>query len=144
MYQPLPPFRPRKTNNDDEDDTEFNPAVAPLVQLWQFCLLFLVIFYYRYLYSIDYGRVLDTLMAHDDAVSALWLKDNLLITASWDSTVKVWLCEGLQTNSGGKMAAELLAELDHDTGVSLRAVSTTLEFRLDGTKINGKNYSAIL
>ena len=88
----------------------------------------MVIFYYRYLYSIDYGRVLDTLMAHDDAVSALWLKDNLLITASWDSTVKVWLCEGLQTNSGGKMAAELLAELDHDTGVSLKAAQHYLCF----------------
>ncbi len=62
--------------------------------------------------------MLDTLVAHDDAVSALWLRDNLLVTASWDSTVKVWLCGGLQTSSSGKIDAELLAELDHDTGVS--------------------------
>ena len=62
-------------------------------------------------------------MAHDDAVSALWLRENMLVTASWDSTVKVWLCSGLQNNSNGKMEAELLAELDHDTGVGTTWVS---------------------
>ncbi|XP_072024442.1 protein FAN-like [Amphiura filiformis] len=87
-----------------------------------------------YLYSIDYGRVLDTLVAHDDAVSSLWLRDNLLVTASWDSTVKVWLCGGLQTSCGGKMEAELLAELDHDTGVTCVDVNKEATHILSGTR----------
>jgi len=44
----------------------------------------------RYLYSIDYGKVLDTLYAHDDAVSCIRLASDLLISGSWDSTVKIW------------------------------------------------------
>jgi factor associated with neutral sphingomyelinase activation len=43
-----------------------------------------------YTYSVEFGRVLDTLTAHDDAVSALSLEDNTLFTGSWDSTVKMW------------------------------------------------------
>lgn len=43
-----------------------------------------------YLYSIAYGRVVDTLSAHDDAVSGLKLVGDKLISGSWDSTVKLW------------------------------------------------------
>eukprot|EP00047_Mylnosiga_fluctuans_P005972 m.243958 g.243958 ORF g.243958 m.243958 type:complete len:918 (-) comp14365_c0_seq1:118-2871(-) len=43
-----------------------------------------------YAYSIEYGRVIDSWMAHDDAVSTTYLSGNLLFTASWDSTIKVW------------------------------------------------------
>jgi hypothetical protein len=42
-----------------------------------------------YVYSIEYGRVLDTLAGHDDAVSSLQLKGSTLVTCSWDSTLKV-------------------------------------------------------
>ena len=42
-----------------------------------------------YVYSIEYGRVLDTLAGHDDAVSSLQLKGTTLVTCSWDSTIKV-------------------------------------------------------
>jgi WD40 repeat protein len=43
----------------------------------------------RYVYNVDYGRILDTLSGHDDAVSSLRLRDSTLVTASWDSTIKV-------------------------------------------------------
>ncbi|KAI0217873.1 Protein FAN [Lamellibrachia satsuma] len=42
-----------------------------------------------YIYSLEFGHTLQTLDAHDDAVSALCLHDNLLVSSSWDSTVKV-------------------------------------------------------
>jgi factor associated with neutral sphingomyelinase activation len=43
-----------------------------------------------YIYSVDYGRILDSLCAHDDAVSTIRLQQDVLATGSWDSTVKVW------------------------------------------------------
>jgi len=43
-----------------------------------------------YVYSVEYSRVLDTLYAHDDAVSSMCVDKDLLVTGSWDSTVKVW------------------------------------------------------
>lgn len=45
----------------------------------------------RYFYSVPYGRRQDTLMGHDDAVSAICWFDERLYTASWDSTVKVMM-----------------------------------------------------
>jgi len=65
-----------------------------------------------YLYSIDYGRILDTLNGHDDAVSNLKLCGDILVTSSWDSSVKVWK---ITNNSINKTP---IAEfLDHDTEV---------------------------
>ncbi|CAH3169012.1 unnamed protein product [Porites evermanni] len=43
-----------------------------------------------YIYSVEYGRVVDTKSGHDDAISCLCWNDGILVTASWDSTVKVW------------------------------------------------------
>ena len=48
-----------------------------------------MLFYYRYIYSLEFGRTLQTLESHDDAVSGLCLHDNLLVSSSWDSMVKV-------------------------------------------------------
>jgi len=43
-----------------------------------------------YVYSVDYGRVSETVTGHDDAVSCLRLRGDSLISGSWDSTVKLW------------------------------------------------------
>jgi factor associated with neutral sphingomyelinase activation len=43
-----------------------------------------------YIYSINYGRIIDTIEAHDDAVSCLCFKQDILISGSWDATVKIW------------------------------------------------------
>lgn len=75
---------------------------------------------HRYVYSVDYGRVLEVIPAHDDAVSALcWQQgSSIFASASWDSTVKLWAGEGL--NGGGqRIVADVLTELDHDSGVNL-------------------------
>jgi len=44
---------------------------------------------HRYVYSLEYGRTVNTSLAHDDAISQLSMCDNLLVSSSWDSTVKV-------------------------------------------------------
>ncbi|KAL6073187.1 NSMAF [Balamuthia mandrillaris] len=43
-----------------------------------------------YMYSIDYGRVIDSLLAHDDAVSCLGLHGEELLSGSWDASLKLW------------------------------------------------------
>ena len=43
----------------------------------------------RYVYSLEYGRTVNTSLAHDDAVSQLSMHGNLLVSSSCDSTVKV-------------------------------------------------------
>lgn len=54
-------------------------------------LIVLIIFFVSYFYSIAFGRRQDTLMGHDDAVSKICWHDNRLYSASWDSTVKVYI-----------------------------------------------------
>ena len=58
---------------------------------WNAVLIVLIIFYVSYFYSIAFGRRQDTLMGHDDAVSKICWHDNRLYSASWDSTVKVYI-----------------------------------------------------
>jgi WD40 repeat protein len=41
---------------------------------------------------MDYGRVIDSHYAHDDAISCMALRDDVLVTGSWDATVKIWKC----------------------------------------------------
>jgi factor associated with neutral sphingomyelinase activation len=43
-----------------------------------------------YVYAPAYGRVLDSLNAHEDAVSCLALRHSVLATGSWDTHVRVW------------------------------------------------------
>lgn len=97
----------------------------------------------RYFYSVPFGRRQDTLMGHDDAVAKMCWFDDRLYTASWDSTVKVihlcfircpplllycpnedgfvpqvWQCASNGSSSHRRSQFELLAELEHDAGVS--------------------------
>lgn len=53
-----------------------------------------------YFYSLEYGRIADSWRAHDDAVSAVRIHDDVIVTGSWDASVKVrgrFLC----TQPGG-------------------------------------------
>ncbi|EFA76401.1 BEACH domain-containing protein [Heterostelium album PN500] len=43
-----------------------------------------------YIYSVDNGSIQETLCAHDDAISCLKLNNDVLVSGSWDSTIKVW------------------------------------------------------
>ncbi|XP_029955149.1 protein FAN [Salarias fasciatus] len=87
-----------------------------------------------YFYSVPFGRRQDTLMGHDDAVSELCWFDERLYTASWDSTVKVWLCPSSQLSSHKRCQFELLAELEHDAGVNTVALNPAGTLLASGCK----------
>ncbi|KAL7880024.1 hypothetical protein SRHO_G00022780 [Serrasalmus rhombeus] len=87
-----------------------------------------------YFYSIAYGRRQDTLMGHDDAVSQVCWRDNQLYTASWDSTIKVWKCVAADISSNKRAHFELLAELEHESGVNTIALSPAGTLLASGTK----------
>uniref|UniRef100_A0AAR2JE28 Neutral sphingomyelinase (N-SMase) activation associated factor n=1 Tax=Pygocentrus nattereri TaxID=42514 RepID=A0AAR2JE28_PYGNA len=109
--------------------------------LLTFLSLFLFLFFFlchislkRYFYSIAYGRRQDTLMGHDDAVSQVCWRDNQLYTASWDSTIKVWKCVAADISSNKRAHFELLAELEHESGVNTIALSPAGTLLASGTK----------
>jgi len=67
---------------------------------------------------VDYGRIVDTLYAHDDAVSSMCAHNDLLITGSWDSTVKVW--KARPTGIDKSLCADFV---DHESEVKCVALS---------------------
>ncbi|KAI8736726.1 protein FAN [Biomphalaria glabrata] len=87
-----------------------------------------------YFYSIEYGRVLDTLNGHDDAVSCVKWKSGKLFTASWDSTVKVWEMNFAEAQNGGLPCPEYLGQLDHDEGVTCLDIDDEGSMMITGTK----------
>uniref|UniRef100_A0A8D3CP88 Neutral sphingomyelinase (N-SMase) activation associated factor n=1 Tax=Scophthalmus maximus TaxID=52904 RepID=A0A8D3CP88_SCOMX len=87
-----------------------------------------------YFYSVPYGRRQDTLMGHDDAVSEMCWFDDRLYTASWDSTVKVWQCASDGSSSHKRSQCQLLAELEHDTGVNTAGLSPAGTLLVSGCK----------
>jgi len=56
-----------------------------------------------YVYSPAYGRVLQTLDAHDDAVSCLAVRHSVMATGSWDTNLRVWAVResNIETNTIG-------------------------------------------
>ena len=43
-----------------------------------------------YLYCMDFGSVREKVLAHEDAVSCMQLRGDMIVSGSWDSTVKFW------------------------------------------------------
>ena len=64
-----------------------------------------------YLYSMDYGRLIERTLAHDDAVCKLCRRGETLVSASWDSSIKVWKCEK------GRLTP-VMELVEHDTEVT--------------------------
>ncbi|XP_060073823.1 protein FAN-like [Ylistrum balloti] len=85
-----------------------------------------------YFYSIEFGRVLDTLCAHDDAVSNILWSSNKLLTASWDSTVKIWKFIPPSASTPFTVA-EYAGQLDHDAGVNCQSTDEGLSLLVTGT-----------
>jgi factor associated with neutral sphingomyelinase activation len=85
-----------------------------------------------YIYSIEFGHVLESVLAHDDAVSSVYWKNDLLLTSSWDSCVKVWK---YTPGSGGKKGPSplFLAELEHDTEVNCVNIDALSKYAVSGT-----------
>ncbi|XP_045191782.2 protein FAN-like isoform X2 [Mercenaria mercenaria] len=86
-----------------------------------------------YFYSVEYGNILDTLHAHDDAVITIYWRNDLLFTASWDSTVKLWQLPCPSADEGF-IAAEYFVQLDHDHGVSDLAVDENCDILVSATR----------
>lgn len=66
-----------------------------------------------YVYSVECGRVLDTVPAHDDAVSCVHVQGERVLSGSWDATVKLW-----QFRAGALAHAATAVLLEGDAGVS--------------------------
>uniref|UniRef100_A0A8C5FPW8 BEACH domain-containing protein n=1 Tax=Gadus morhua TaxID=8049 RepID=A0A8C5FPW8_GADMO len=87
-----------------------------------------------YFYSIPYGRRQDTLMGHDDAVSQMCWYGDQLYTASWDSTVKVWLRDPDNQSRSKRCSLELLYEFEHESGVNAVALNPAGTLLVTGCK----------
>lgn len=74
--------------------------------------------FYRVLYDLDYGKIIDNILAHEDAVTCMaWGGNvNILISGSGDCTVKVW--RGLSTGGTIKPLQCLKGQLDHNSHVT--------------------------
>lgn len=83
----------------------------------------MIVFFFRIFYDIEFGRVIDILQGHEDAVSCLaWSpKHQVIISGSWDCTVKVW--HGYTSGSKIKPAECFIAQLDHDSKVTCINIS---------------------
>ncbi|KAG2780986.1 hypothetical protein PC129_g16903 [Phytophthora cactorum] len=43
-----------------------------------------------YMYSMDVGRVIDQITAHDDGLSAICVFEDRVLSSSWDGSIKMW------------------------------------------------------
>ncbi|TMW62542.1 hypothetical protein Poli38472_005160 [Pythium oligandrum] len=75
-----------------------------------------------YMYSVEYGRVIDQVTAHDDGLSAIKVFDDRILTASWDGSVKVW-----HYSPSGFSTAPIWAYMDCEESV------VSLDVNLDGS-----------
>jgi len=94
-------------------------------------------------YCLSQGSMSSPLSAHSDAVSCLgWSRDSrgssegesrgLLASGSWDSSVKVWRCDG--EKDYGVVAADLLAVLDHGSQVTCLDIQAQAGQIVTGTR----------
>ncbi|XP_075213392.1 protein FAN-like [Lycorma delicatula] len=85
------------------------------------------------IYDVEFGKVLDQVLGHEDAVSCLiWgSKKGILVSGSWDCSVSVWRAQFPYTNI--KPASSLLARLEHDTKVTAVSIDHNNEHIASGT-----------
>jgi WD40 repeat protein len=75
-----------------------------------------------YMYSVEYGRVVDQVTAHDDRLTGIKVFDDRVLTASSDGSVKLW-----HYSATGITRAPLWAFMDCEEAV------VALDVNLDGT-----------
>lgn len=71
-----------------------------------------------YMYSVDVGRVVDQVSAHDDGLSAVCVFDDRVVTGSWDGSIKMW-----HYTSSGITSAPLSTFMECEESVLALSVS---------------------
>ena len=81
------------------------------------------------MYSVSYGRILETISGHADAIAALCINGTNLVSGSWDASVKLWnvLPSGISKNP-------VLDFTDHDTEVRCVAINSTGTMAASGSE----------
>ncbi len=93
-------------------------------------------------YSVEYGRLLGSLEAHDDAVSCLHLLGNpsapsQLVTGSWDCTVKLWRLEEGRQPWGASLSIPERELAEQESAVWAVAAHPTGPVIVTGTEEGG-------
>ncbi|XP_035736480.1 protein FAN-like isoform X1 [Vespa mandarinia] len=85
-------------------------------------------------YDIEFGRTIDTLQAHEDAVSCLaWSPTRqIIISGSWDCTAKVW--RSYVSGPKIKPSEYFIAQLDHDSKITCIDISSNEMLLMSGTE----------
>lgn len=85
-------------------------------------------------YDVEFGKVIDTLLGHEDAVSCLAYssKNNVIISGSWDCTVKIW--RSYTSGTKIRVAECLVAQLDHECKVNCINLSRDETLLVSGTE----------
>ncbi|KAH0564644.1 protein FAN-like isoform X1 [Cotesia glomerata] len=85
-------------------------------------------------YDVEFGKIIDVLMGHEDAVSSLELSPtkNIFISGSWDCTVKIW--HSYESGTKIKPHECLIAQLDHDSKVTCLSISKDEKLLVSGTE----------
>ncbi|KAG5896999.1 hypothetical protein JTB14_010751 [Gonioctena quinquepunctata] len=76
------------------------------------------------LYDLDYGRVTENVLAHEDAITCMCFcfKNNLLISGSGDCTVKIW--KGLNSDGVIRPMQCLYKQIDHNSQVNCLSIDS--------------------
>lgn len=84
------------------------------------------------LFDLDYGRVTDSILAHEDAVTCLcWgEKLNLLVSGSDDCTIKIW--KGF-TNNPSSVYSCLYKHIDHNSRITCVSFDSSNKYLAVGT-----------
>jgi len=81
-----------------------------------------------YVYSSDFGKILDTLSAHTDDVTSVKYHKGQLLSGSKDSSVRVW-----KSYSNGSFAKVPIIEFEeHEAGVSCLNFDSTGNIAISG------------
>lgn len=94
-------------------------------QLRHLCLITI----FSVLYDLDYGKITDNMLAHEDAITCMaWgKKSNLLVSGSSDCTVKIW--KGLNEERLTILPC-LRGELDHSSHVTCMSLDRLVSQQL--------------
>lgn len=85
-----------------------------------------------YMYSVDVGRVIDQVTAHDDGLSAVCVFDDRVLTSSWDGSIKMW-----HYTSSGITSAPLSTFMECEESVLELSVSIDGSVGAAGTRNGG-------